>query len=129
MDSARDFIQLSVKHGKLNQLFSELLSEIPKKIISIHEIDVNDPDAVDKLYSRLDNDEILVTSDNYIDEPYDYQVLNHEGHFLLTVNEDGSIINNRDQAEYLDDSLCDNLASIYNKLHDMKTIYVVSDDD
>lgn len=108
-----ELIQKSAARNILNRLFTETLSDIPQKVIV-----VKDTANIDltKILSQLNDDDVLVTNDNYANESCDYQLLTNRGSVLLTINEDGSEINNYSQQEYLDDSLCEKLSKVYDTI-------------
>ena len=123
MYSSVELIQKSAARNILNKLITETLSDIPQKVITIENI--SDIDLL-KILSQLSDEEYLITNDNYIEEACDYQVLNNKGKILISINADGSIINNFSQQEYLDNSVCDQLATIYNILRKSNNIYTIT---
>ena len=123
MYSSVELIQKSAARNILNKLITETLSDIPQKVITIE--NTYDIDLL-KILSQLSDEEYLITNDNYIEEACDYQVLNNKGKILISINDDGSIINNFSQQEYLDNSICDQLATIYNILRKSNIIYTIT---
>lgn len=102
-----ELIQKSAAVNKLNRLFTEILSDMTQKTIVINDInDIN----MREILSHLDEDDVLVTNDNYIQELCDYQVINNRGKIMLTIDANSELINGCEQHDYLDESLCEQLS-------------------
>lgn len=123
MENSVELIFKSAQRNILNRLFTETLSDMPQKVITI--VDTENIDLAGIL-AKLDKDDVLVTNDNYMQEACDYQVLTNNGKILLTISNDGSVINNYYQQEYLDESLCDALSELYDKIRHKNTIYTIT---
>lgn len=123
MENSVELIYKSAQRNILNRLFTETLSDIPQKVITIVDTDnIN----LANILAQLDDNDVLVTNDNYIQEACDYQVLDNKGKILLTVSNDGSVINDCHQQEYLDESLCDALSRLYDKIRYKNTICTIT---
>ena len=119
-----NLIILSASCGKLNQLFTESMSELENKMLAIQ--NTSNINLTDILVHLGDKD-LLVTNDNYIEEKCDYQIINKQGKILLTVNDDGSIINSLEQKEYLKEDECDIISDIYNIIRKCEHICIITD--
>ena len=113
MYSALELIYKSAQRNLLNKLFTETLSDMPQGEMEIDNIKNLD---MSRILAQLSENEVLVTNDNYIQESCDYKLLNSKGAILLSISEDGNLINDRSQQEYLDDTLCQKLARLYEIL-------------
>lgn len=113
MYSSVELIQKSAARNLLNRLFTETLSDMPQKVINIADTSNIDLSII---LSQLDDEDVLITNDNYSQENCDYQVVTKRGKIILTINDDGSVINGYSQQEYLDDSLCEQLSRLYDTL-------------
>ena len=125
MYSTQELIIKSAQRALLNNLFTETMSDLPQKIITIH--DASQTNLTDIL-NQLEENEVLVTNDEYVIEKCDFQVINKQGRILLTVSEDGSTINDLDQVDYIDESTCELLSKIYDTIKHCDSICIVTDE-
>lgn len=124
MYSTRELIIKSAQRAILHRLFSETMSDITQKSIAIH--DASNTNLAE-LLEHLGENDVLVTNDNYVYEQCDYQVINKEGKIILTVNSDGTVINDLDQYEYLDDSTCELISRVYDNIKKSDNVYIVTE--
>ncbi len=125
MYSSKELVLQSAKRELLNKLFTETMSDLPQKSITIQ--DTSQTNLADILDQIEDND-VLVTNDNYIEEGCDFKIITKTGKILVDINEDGTVINRLDQRDYvIDDSLCNILANIYDVIRHCDSICIVTD--
>lgn len=123
MYSTQEMIHLAATRGKLNQLFTEMMSDIEQKFVTIQNVsDIK----LNKILEQLDEKDLLVTNDDYINEKCDFQVLDSSGKILLTVNEDGSTVNDLSQDEYLEESACEYISEIFDRIMHSNHICMVT---
>lgn len=124
MYSTKELILMSAQRALLNNLFTETMSDLNQKKITIH--DTSQTNLADIL-NQLEENDLLVTNDDYVIDKCDFQVINRQGKILLTINEDGSTINGLDQVDYIDDSTCEVLSRIYDGIKRCDSICVVTE--
>ena len=120
--STIELIKLSIKKHLLNELFSAMLSDLPQGKISIKEQDnIN----LNEIVQQINDDDILITNDQYDTEKADFIVLNSLGDILLNVSPDGQLINNNTFEDYLEETMLDELVKLYNYLLKRGIAYTV----
>ena len=124
MYSTSELIKISAKKGMLNSLFAAMMSDIPQKHVTI--LDASQTNLADIL-SKIDENDLLVTNDDYVNEKCDYQVITKIAKVILQVNEDGSTVNYLDQQEYLEDTQCEELSKIYDEIKHCCNICIVQE--
>ena len=124
MYSTKELIIKSAQRVMLNRLFTETMSDINQKSITIQ--DTSQTNLADIL-NQLNDNEVLVTNDNYIEEKCDFQVITKYGKIILDVSEDGNTINSIDQKDYIEDSMCELLSNIYDTIKHCDSICIVTE--
>lgn len=120
----KELIEKAIKYQLLNELFSEVLSELHQDVITIsseRELDIAN------LIRKLATDDLLITNSNYQKEKRDFAVLDSSGEVLLNVSADGQSINSKHFEYYLEDSDAMNmLLKLYDQFLHADTAYTVS---
>ena len=127
-------ILLSAKVGKLNQLFVEMLGELPHKQLALSKefFSNTDKDSIEKLTSKLKDNEILVTNDNYRQDETSFMVLNNKSPIILYVEGvNGEVINGHTQDEYdsAENKIVQDLAIIYKVMQRSSCLYTCTLDE